>query len=134
MPAVRRILEHISVHRNYMGIQQKHEITWEEAVEGWLNNVYLPLIHVIREYNILHEFPKRTETDLYLWIIEHLWFLREQYQSDISLEMAATHFAEEYSTRPLRQLVNVVRRTVRFLSEGEEPDEVTPAQPQPDEE
>jgi hypothetical protein len=118
-----RILEHINVHRYFMGIQQQRDISWQEAVLGWLDDVYLPLVHVIDEYNILREFPKRTQTDLYLWIIEHLWYLREEFRSDVSLEEAATHFAGEFSKRPVRQLLNILRRTVRFLSDGEEPDE-----------
>jgi hypothetical protein len=118
-----RILEHINVHRYFMGIQQQRDISWQEAVLGWLDDVYRPLVHVIGEYNILREFPKRTQTDLYLWIIEHLWYLREEFRSDVSLEEAATHFAGEFSKRPVRQLLNILRRTVRFLSDGEEPDE-----------
>ncbi len=118
-----RIIEHISVHRYFLGMQYQRDVTWEEAVTGWVDQVYLPLVRVIREYNILKEFPNRTEADLYLWIIEHLWYLREEFKSDVSLETAATHFAEEYSQRPLHQLVQMVRRTVRFLkdfNEGEE--------------
>ncbi len=118
-----RILEHISVHRYFLGMQLDRDVTWEEAVVGWVDQVYLPLVHVIREYNILKEFPQRSEADLYLWIIEHLWYLREEYHSDVSLERAATHFADEYSQRPLRQLVNVVKRTVRFLKDFSENEE-----------
>ncbi len=115
-----RIIEHISVHRYFLGTQLQRDVTWEEAVTGWVDEVYMPLVHVIREYNILKEFPKRTEADLYLWIIEHLYYLREEYKDEVSLEAAATHFADEYSTRPLHQLVNMVRRTVRFLKDFNE--------------
>jgi hypothetical protein len=109
-----RLIEHISVHRYFLGVQRKSDITWEEAVIGWVDQVYLPLVYVIREYKILKGFPGRTETDLYLWIIEHLWYLREEYKSDVSLETAATHFADEFSRRPLRQLLSMVRRTCAF--------------------
>ncbi len=118
-----RILEHISVHRYFLGMQLQRDVSWEEAVTGWVDQVYLPLVRVIREYNILKEFPNRTEADLYLWVIEHLWYLREEYKSDVSLETAATHFADEYSKRPLRQLVNIVKKTVRFLKDFNESEE-----------
>jgi uncharacterized ParB-like nuclease family protein len=122
-----RLIEHISVHRYFLGVQRKSDITWEEAVIGWVDQVYLPLVYVIREYKILKGFPGRTETDLYLWIIEHLWYLREEYNSDVSLETAATHFADEFSRRPLRQLLSMVRRTLRFLSDsGQDADEFLP--------
>jgi hypothetical protein len=114
-----RLIEHISVHRYFLGVQRQRDITWEEAVTGWVEQVYLPLVYVIREYKVMKEFPKRTETDLYLWIIEHLWYLREEFQSDVSLEMAAAHFTEQFSPRPLRQLLSMVRRTVRFLADSD---------------
>lgn len=62
------------------------------------------MIKVIRENKILKDFPGRTEADLYLWIIEHLWYLREAIQKDISLESAALHFTDEYSQRPLQRI------------------------------
>jgi hypothetical protein len=43
--------------------------------------------------------------------------LREEYKSDVSLEKAAAHFTEEFSRRPMRQLLSMVRRTARFLTE-----------------
>jgi len=54
---------------------------------------------VIRQQKILAGFPGRTEADLYLWIIEHLWYLRQEFQ-DISLEEAAMHFTAAYASRP----------------------------------
>ncbi len=115
-----RILEHISVHRYFLGMHAQDDVSWHDAVIGWVDQVYLPLVQVIREYKILKEFPQRSEADLYLWIIEHLWYLREEYHSDVSLETAATHFAGKYSRRPLRRLVNMVKRTVRFLKDFNE--------------
>jgi uncharacterized ParB-like nuclease family protein len=118
-----RLIEHISVHRYFLGEQRQQDISWEDAVSGWIEQVYLPLVYVIREYKVLKQFPRRTETDLYLWIIEHLWYLREEYKSDVSLEAAAAHFTDEFSPRPLRQLLSMVRRTVRFLAEPDKKDD-----------
>ena len=36
------LLEHISAHRWYMGIEQNRPIAWEDAVLDWYDNVYLP--------------------------------------------------------------------------------------------
>ena len=58
---------------------------------------YLPLVNAVREQNILAAFPGRTETDLYLWIIDHQWYLQQVYQDDISFERAAEQFAENYA-------------------------------------
>ncbi len=114
------LLEHINVHRYFMGTQRTAEVSWQEAVGDWIDQVYLPMIRVIRENKILKEFPGRTEADLYLWIIEHLWYLREQYHGEVSLEDAATHFADAYSKNPLRRILNLIRRTARFIVEEQD--------------
>jgi hypothetical protein len=51
--------------------------------------VYLPIVRTIRDQDILEEFPDRTETDLYLWVIEHQRFLRDAYGKNVPLEQAA---------------------------------------------
>jgi len=66
-----QLLEHISVHRYFMGIDQQREVSWEEAVASWYDNVYMPLVKLIREYEVLEYFPGRTEADLYAWLIKH---------------------------------------------------------------
>jgi len=37
--------------------------------------VYLPIVNVIRSSKILQEFPTRTESDLYLWVLDHQSYL-----------------------------------------------------------
>jgi len=72
----REIIEHISVHKYFMGLEQGHDISWEDAVASWYDNVYMPLVHLIREYDVLSQFPGRTEADLYAWLIKHQEALR----------------------------------------------------------
>lgn len=62
----RLLEEHIEVHRYFMGLEQKREIPYTEAVGHWYDEVYLPVAQAIRERGILRDFPGRTETDLYL--------------------------------------------------------------------
>jgi hypothetical protein len=73
-----RMLEHIAVHRYFMGIDLKRDITEEEAVAHWYDNVYMPIIEVIRQSNILKDFPDKTEGDLYLWTLDHQRYLSEE--------------------------------------------------------
>lgn len=113
-----KLVDHISVHRWYLGEQHQRDIPWEEAVTRWYDEVYLPLVKIVREHKILADFPGRTEADLYLYIIEHLYYLRQEWQDEVSVEEAASHFAEEYSQRPLRRLVNIIRNVARSVTEG----------------
>ena len=103
-----KLLEHICAHQYFMGLERKNDVTLTEAVISWYEQVYMPLVHVIREQNILREFPGRTEADLYLWIIEHLWYLREELHEDVSLLEAASHFTGEYSLGLLPRLLSMI--------------------------
>jgi hypothetical protein len=92
-----KLNQHIEVHHWYLGLQRKKAVPYQEAVESWCINVYLPLVELIREQCILDEFPGRTESDLYLWIIEHQGFLREEFGTEVPLDVAAEHFTEDFS-------------------------------------
>lgn len=112
-----KLLEHISVHRWFMGERWQRPVTYPEAVAGWYDEVYLPLAKVIEDQNILKEFPNRTVSDLYLWVIEHLWFLRSQYQKDVTLTEAASHFAQEFSKKPLSRLSRLFGRLAEIMAD-----------------
>ena len=73
-----RLLEHISVHRYFMGIDQERPISEEEAVRHWVETLYLPVVDIVRRAEILEALPGRSETDLYLWTMDHLHFLNSQ--------------------------------------------------------
>ncbi len=99
-----KILQHISVHRWFMGEKLDRPVSDEEAVNSWYRQVYHPLVRIIRKHEILKDFPHRTEMDLYLWITEHRWYLAEEQKRRVSLELAATNFASRFSNRPFRHI------------------------------
>jgi len=70
-----RMLEHIAVHRYFMGLDLQRDVSEEEAIADWYDTVYMPVVQVVRETNILKEFPRKTEGDLYLWVLDHQHYL-----------------------------------------------------------
>jgi hypothetical protein len=114
-----RLIEHIAVHRYFMGTEQHHRIPWQKAVVSWYDNLYLPTVKIIREHNILKEFARRTEADLYLWIMDHHYFLSQQGES-VGLEDAAVDFAQHFSERLDKKLLRSVRRAVAEILGGED--------------
>ncbi len=91
-----RMLEHIAVHRYFMGIDLGRDVSEEEAVTHWYDTVYLPVVEIIRESGILEEFPGRTEGDLYLWVMDHQRFLVETFGKPLQPpEEAARNFLQE---------------------------------------
>jgi hypothetical protein len=88
-----RMLEHIAVHRYFMGLDEKRDISESEAVTHWHDTVYMPIIKVIRESGILEGFPGKTEGDLYLWVLDHQAYLNEEEGRDLQ---PPTHAAWKY--------------------------------------
>lgn len=84
-----RLLEHISVHRYFMGIDEDRPVPYREAVAHWYDAVYLPVAESIRRNGLLRGFEGRTETDLYLWLAEH----RERLEGELGLSLPSATIA-----------------------------------------
>jgi len=126
------LTEHIAVHRYFMGIDEQRDVSEEEAVTHWYDTVYMPVIEVIREQNVLADFPGRTEADLYLWLIDHLHYLRES-QGNVDPVQAAQEFAQEFSERPVQKLLRTVAQAIDAIGEAEAPLPGLEAGPKPGE-
>ena len=116
-----RLLDHISVHRWFLGLERDDEIGWSEAVASWHERVYAPVIERIRESGVLEEFPDRTPTDLYLFTMDHLHRLRERYAGE--REVQAREAVEELGAQGGRR--GLLERTLgldRPADEGAEPE------------
>ncbi len=86
-----RMIEHIAVHRYFMGLDLRRDISEEEAVAHWYDNVYLPIIKVVRASKILKEFPGRTEADLYVWVLDHQQYLASAAGQSLQAPEDAAH-------------------------------------------
>ena len=120
-----KLLEHISVHRYFQGIDENRPVSYEEAVVHWYDTIYLPVVKIIRSQNILRYFPGRTETDLYLWITEHRAYLESELGWKINLITAAQDLSDRFSPQIKRWVRRIVRHLVDFLT----PDELEPSTP-----
>ena len=92
-----RMLEHIAVHRYFMGLDLKRDISEEEAIIHWYDTVYFPIVKEIRKSKILKDFPGKTEGDLYLWVLDHQRYLADEEGQPLQPpEDAAREFIEEH--------------------------------------
>lgn len=73
-----RLLDHINVHAFYRGLETAREVPRPEAVASWRDSVYRPMVEAIRSSGVMDDFPGRTETDLYLYMMDHLYYLRSR--------------------------------------------------------
>jgi hypothetical protein len=90
-----RMLEHIAVHRYFMGLELQRDISEREAVLHWFEKVFLPTRRVIRKSGILRSFPGKTEGDLYLWVLDRQRYLSQHGFELASPGKAASDFVDE---------------------------------------
>jgi len=90
-----RMLEHIAVHRYFMGLDLQRDVSDDETVAHWYDKVYMPIVHTIRRSSILKEFPGKTEGDLYLWVLDRQRYLSTEGHKLASPKKAAKDFLDE---------------------------------------
>ncbi|HYN87360.1 MAG TPA: hypothetical protein VER55_02460, partial [Ardenticatenaceae bacterium] len=98
----RRLEQQIEAHQAHLRDHWNKQTTFPEAAADWYDYVYLPVARLIREKGILQDFPGRTQTDLYLWILEHRDELSQALGWDVTVEAAATTLVEQTSAQPER--------------------------------
>ncbi|MFP4343185.1 MAG: DUF4032 domain-containing protein [Anaerolineales bacterium] len=121
-----QLLEHIAVHRWYLSEERGYEVPYQEAVASWVANVYLPLVEVIRQENVLDAFPDRTETDIYLWVSQHREELAQALGRKVDPLSALDDLRDRFSPRTqdkVRRFRQKVQRAVtpKELEGGPEP-------------
>jgi hypothetical protein len=99
-----RLLEHIAVHRYFMGLDFRRDVSEAEAVEHWYDTVYQPVVQVIRASAIMQAFPNRTEADFYLWVMDHRHYLVSQGKANlVEPGQVAEEFVRLYFQQTARQ-------------------------------
>lgn len=89
------LLDHIDVHRYYMGLDFKRDVSYEEAVAHWYDEVYMPVVEMVREQGIIRNFPERTEADIYWLLAEHRAELEEALGWEVDPGTAVTDLARK---------------------------------------
>lgn len=102
-----RFLEHrIKIHQEWMGAP-----SYQEAAADWYKSVYLPIIQIIRTRGMLRDFPKRTETDLYVWIEKH----RNELANHLGWHLNTDAAAIDLSQKPKNFLERAKKLTQKFI-------------------
>jgi hypothetical protein len=112
------LVRHINGHRFFLNQSRETPVTRDEAVASWYDNVYLPVVAAIHAQNALEHFPGRTEADLYRWVMDHRWYMREALGEDPGPDAAAAHYVAEFGhygigeaiERSLREALGRLRR------------------------
>jgi nucleotide-binding universal stress UspA family protein len=92
-----QIMSEIYLQKFLTEEEQAQDITLQDAAALWYDDIYIPLAEVIRDRGLLHWFPNRTITDLYLWISENRTTLEKELGIEIQSDIAATDLILERS-------------------------------------
>ncbi len=82
------LVNHILVHKYYINQSIKdREIPLADAAKSWYENVYSPIVKVVREEHLLSSFPGNTEGDMYMWLVRR-WDMMKREKKDSTIEDA----------------------------------------------
>lgn len=106
------ILNHILTHKYYLNQSHKKELSMEQAILSWYNNVYLPVVSSIRRKKILKNFPKRTIADLYVWTVRYWDQLKQKFGNNVDIDEAVETFSKKYRLPLSKKILNQIKRIV----------------------
>lgn len=90
------IIQHINGHKYFINQDKEYEIPFEQGMLSWYDTVYLPILAIIKEHNVLARFPGRTAADLYVWTVRHWDELKRRYGPRYQAQDAILDFSRRY--------------------------------------
>ncbi|MFC4426142.1 DUF4032 domain-containing protein [Deinococcus navajonensis] len=112
-----KVLEHIRTRQYFLDRKPGREglgpVSWEEAVESWYRRLYLRVVENLEAHDVMHRFPGRTEADLYLWIMDHRYFLAQKGGHDVGSEEATMDFSAHHAPPVYRRVGQRMRLLLR---------------------
>jgi nucleotide-binding universal stress UspA family protein len=90
----------IDAHRHKFDDEYQNPVSYEDAAAQWYDQVYLPVVAIIREQGIMQFFSERTEADMYLLLVEHQEELKSALGWHIDLDATVVNMIEEKADPP----------------------------------
>ncbi|MEA2594414.1 MAG: hypothetical protein QOF01_883 [Thermomicrobiales bacterium] len=102
------IWDHILLHQEWLTERLGRPVELQEAVADWYDNMYLPIVRVLREQGISRRFPNRSDADIYLWVMAHRDELENRYGHEVDPAESANDYA-----RAVKREAKLTRRLSR---------------------
>lgn len=121
----RNLLDQIEAHQKRMAERRGEPVPKAQAVVAWYDDVYMPVIRIVREQGILHNFPERTEADMYVLLSERREQLEDVLGWSLDAETAVTDLVKRSQSRRGAEVGSRLREamTPLGLDDGPEPGE-----------
>jgi nucleotide-binding universal stress UspA family protein len=98
--------DRILAHQKWMGAG----VSYQDAAVSWYKLVYKGVVKIIRQRGMLRDFPNRTETDLYVWIMLHRQELADNMGWALDHDMAARALVDMFSPKPAKVLKRAAQK------------------------
>lgn len=112
----RNLLDQIEAHQELMVERRGEPVLAEKAVTAWYDDVYMPVVRIIREQGILHSFPERTEADMYVLLSERREQLEHALGWSLDAETAVSDLVKRAQARRGSEVGSRLREAVTPLS------------------
>jgi hypothetical protein len=90
------LLQSIQDHKYLTNEGIPFEITMEQALFSWFENVFDPMTRMIDEEGLLWAFPGVPRGELFMWVTSHWHFLKQESGRDISFEEAVNSYGARF--------------------------------------
>ncbi|MGA2091483.1 MAG: DUF4032 domain-containing protein [Endomicrobiales bacterium] len=74
----------------------------------WYERRFLPAVRIIIKEGVLNIFPRRTYTDLYIWIQQHKYYLSQKAGHDVGFDFTKEDFIHKYRKSKFLDLLPLV--------------------------
>jgi hypothetical protein len=109
-----RLRRHLQDHQYYLGQERGQAVSTHEAAISWYDRVFLSVMEALERQQAPALFPKHTPDDLYLLVMDHLSYLRDQGIA-IDVDGAAQDYAERFGKPRSVPLLGVLHSARRLL-------------------
>jgi len=86
------LVEHINVHNQNLSNELGFNVSWDDALFSWYENIFTPLHRAAASRSVKKAFPELASGDLYLAVSDHWFYLKEK-NEEIFPEQAVADFA-----------------------------------------
>lgn len=87
--------EHVATHKYFLGESIPGEVSWNDAVFSWYENVFSPIRNEVDSWEISTAFPGMSRAQLIFAISSHWYYMKERDQN-YGPKDAALHYAAEF--------------------------------------
>ncbi len=99
------VLQSIQDHKYLINKEIPFEISMDEALFAWYENVYHPMTRAIDGEGLLWFFPGATRGELFLRVTRHWNFLKQEKGGEISINGAVHSFGTKFGKRAFNRLL-----------------------------